>query len=596
MKKTDGKNNILFLCGKKRIMSMIMAIAILIISIGYVYPGAKAKASDTNKRYVTLYLKDNTKEKWVGNDDAKLVLVDNTNDHEKYEMTKLDDITWSVKVDASAYNLTFNRLNPNNDDQWNSWNAGGRDENNTYYIDGPEYGHYEYLDDQTDKFKAGDVVYLDIRKFTNWQDKEALMYVNFTKADKTQNNGNDIDINSASEEYLSLDYMDEEVEENVYKFTVTEELEGSSYLRFWRGDENTLWNNSIMLTYSDYSQGFNCVEVMGWNNSGNILRYSLRDRTTEELVKSILEYDYLIDFLTYDNYLDGIESLLNRNDTFRELSIRNDRFEVLINTYQMIQIDYECLKTGDLIDSGYIKQMFIEAYIANGIEELSLDEKNKFNNIRVSKHTEIDDDLEIPEFTSIYDNVLEEKNDDACRELYIDAEEITFDSRIISSLISVCKICGAVQNVETIRYRHKDVSVLRWVRGGYNKKEIDCINKGIIKSHPTYKKISDASGKFNCHSYAWYSTTSDTNQYWINDPKPLYLNTEYWKKSNASSNLKKDYRVILFDSKGLVHSVIMVSSTKCVSKLGHGGVYITTLKEIKKQYNAKNIQVYIPVK
>ena len=51
-----------------------------------------------------------------------------------------------------------------------------------------------------------------------------------------------------------------------------------------------------------------------------------------------------------------------------------------------------------------------------------------------------------------------------------------------------------------------------------------------------------------------------------------------------------------FDSKGLVHSVIMVSSTKCVSKLGHGGVYITTLKEIKKQYNAKNIQVYIPVK
>ena len=67
-------------------------------------------------------------------------------------------------------------------------------------------------------------------------------------------------------------------------------------------------------------------------------------------------------------------------------------------------------------------------------------------------------------------------------------------------------------------------------------------------------------------------------------------------KSNASSNLKKDYRVILFDSKGLVHSVIIVSSTKCVSKLGHGGVYITTLKEIKKQYNAKNIQVYIPVK
>lgn len=46
--------------------------------------------------YTTLYLIDNTAEKWIGNDNAIIELVDNSSGHDSYMMTKVDDTTWSV--------------------------------------------------------------------------------------------------------------------------------------------------------------------------------------------------------------------------------------------------------------------------------------------------------------------------------------------------------------------------------------------------------------------------------------------------------------------------------------------------------------------
>lgn len=95
-----------------------------------------------NERLVTLYFVDNTQEKWVENDNAVMELVDNTNGHERYNMTKINDVAWSAKVPESAHNITFNRYNPGKTTQWNSWSAGGRGSNNTYYADVAEHGHW----------------------------------------------------------------------------------------------------------------------------------------------------------------------------------------------------------------------------------------------------------------------------------------------------------------------------------------------------------------------------------------------------------------------------------------------------------------------
>lgn len=63
---------------KKRILALILMIAVLCTSIDMEVFYIETKASD-DVEMTTLYLVDNTNEKWIGNDNAVIELVDNTN-------------------------------------------------------------------------------------------------------------------------------------------------------------------------------------------------------------------------------------------------------------------------------------------------------------------------------------------------------------------------------------------------------------------------------------------------------------------------------------------------------------------------------------
>lgn len=173
----------------KRILSIVLTMVVLLTSIKL---DAFVVNAEETESYVTLYLMDNTAEKWIGNDNAVIELVDNSSGHDSYIMKKIDDTTWSVRVPESAYNITFNRYNADKTTQWNSWSAGGRDANNAYYADGSEYGHWEVVKESDEYFHAGDTVYLDISEFTTWATDSASMYINFTDATKEENGGKDI--------------------------------------------------------------------------------------------------------------------------------------------------------------------------------------------------------------------------------------------------------------------------------------------------------------------------------------------------------------------------------------------------------------------
>lgn len=101
---------------KKRILALILMIALLCTSMDMEAFYIETKASD-DVEMTTLYLVDNTNEKWIGNDNAIIELVDNTNWHKHYTMKKNDDTSWSVDVPDTAYNITFNRLNPGDNTQ-----------------------------------------------------------------------------------------------------------------------------------------------------------------------------------------------------------------------------------------------------------------------------------------------------------------------------------------------------------------------------------------------------------------------------------------------------------------------------------------------
>lgn len=198
-------------------------------------------------------------------------LVDNTSGHDHYEMTKLDDVTWAAEVPASAYNITFNRYSSDKTVQWNSWSAGGRDSNNTYFADISEHGHWGYVEYVADEnyFHAGDVIYLDLSDFSSWKNDNAIIYANFTSASKAENGGSDISISSGDSKLYQPRQLPEEPSGNIYKYVVTAQDEGKAVLRFWRGNESTLWNCSVSLEYEQYKTGVNCIKVTGWDLKGS---------------------------------------------------------------------------------------------------------------------------------------------------------------------------------------------------------------------------------------------------------------------------------------------------------------------------------------
>lgn len=229
--------------------------------------------------YVTLYFIDNTAQKWVKNNNAKIKAIDNSNGHDSYWMTQVDHTTWSVKVPKSAYNITFNRYSLDKTTQWNSWSAGGRDKNNAYYADGSEYGHWGVKKEAG--FQEGDIIYLDVSECIEWKKNNAWMYINFNNATKQENNEETITLANADNKLYNPRKVECSIGEYVYGYAVTKEDEGATELRFWRGNSKKLWNCSISLSYNDFLNGLNCIKVTGWDDKGSIISYSYDDTDSD---------------------------------------------------------------------------------------------------------------------------------------------------------------------------------------------------------------------------------------------------------------------------------------------------------------------------
>ncbi len=272
----------------RRPISVILAFVMFVTSISFSFPEETAYASEVPDAFTTIYFRDDTESGWIGNNNAVIQAVDNTNGHDYYTMKKEDSRTWSLRIRAKAYNFTFNRLSPDKKKQWNSWSAGGRGSNrndystwkSTYHATVPEHGYWDGKPSVTyDYFKEGDVVYLDFYEFTdenggfNWEKGNAVFYVNFTEYSKKDNKGNDIKISEADKEKLVPIRLSDSPETQVFRYVVTKEDEGATELRFFRGNDEYLWNDSVMMKYSDYKAGNNCVKVKGWNDTGYVCPY-----------------------------------------------------------------------------------------------------------------------------------------------------------------------------------------------------------------------------------------------------------------------------------------------------------------------------------
>lgn len=314
------KRKVIMKC--RQMIAFILSFIMLMTALWWDTSNVTAESNN-----LTIYFVDGTNEGWIANDSAVIELVDNTQGHDKYEMKKIGDKTWSVTVPSSAYNITFNRYDSSKNNLWNSWSAGGRDGKVTYEAKSASHGAWkeETSHDQTDDvyFQEGDIIYLDISSFKNWQEDDALFYVNGTDATKTENGGNNIIIKDADEKYYFISNFIAQETKYVYSFEVLEEFAGKSVLRFWRGNDSTLWNYSICISAEDYAAGNNCIKVEGWNEKGFLTNYQVIDEEELSYADMILKYYSLDSDPKGDEDGDGVPnmdevSFLGTNPTVKD--------------------------------------------------------------------------------------------------------------------------------------------------------------------------------------------------------------------------------------------------------------------------------------
>lgn len=169
------------------------------------------------------------------------------------------------------------------------------------------------------------------------------MYVNFSDASKEENYGNDINITNASNSFNPRN-VDGKVSKYIYSYTITAADEGATILKFWRGNEDTLWNCSATLTYSDYINGNNCVKVTGWNESGTKCTKSNELEFEKDTDKDGLP-DYYETYVTYtDSFLIATDGCINDGDRDEDEDGLNNYEEycILTNAY-LDDTDYDGL-------------------------------------------------------------------------------------------------------------------------------------------------------------------------------------------------------------------------------------------------------------
>lgn len=360
------------------------------------------------------------------------------------------------------------------------------------------------------------------------------------------------------------------------------------------------WQNTEIGEYplNEQSENWNFLSSSETAAACNMPKEYAENLTTEELVKYALNYPFLMDILCYDNVTDGIKHLTNKSYVFEELFSRTDCYDELIAAYSDMEINYyELQETNDVCKTNYDAELFIEIYIGMNYDLLSEAQAETFIDNYEVNFLAMNDECGESMLTTLFYDAVEETMDvipnSAVPETISEKlVETTDEAEVYASI--TCSVCGASMSTTTITVNSKSVSCYKWVSGGYSSSDITKLDNYMATSHSSYTKVSSASSKYNCHSYAWYSTSS-SNIYWINDPSLIYGNTNYWTLwVIPMRSWQSGDRITFWSGSTLLHSAIVNSSTTCTSKLGHYGVYKTTISEMKSFYDSSSVEAYIP--
>ncbi len=151
------------------------------------------------------------------------------------------------------------------------------------------------------------------------------------------------------------------------------------------------------------------------------------------------------------------------------------------------------------------------------------------------------------------------------------------DSVIASIIFENLKFQNKIEGIglaSTIHYNYTPkgskiqlIYNFTWADHGVTAAAADKANDNMKKTYPNAASLREENPAYNCHSYAWYSTSTG-NMYWLNNSyASMYMSDGSYSKTSSPSNGSK----VWYGSAD--HSAIYVNSSSVISKWGALGLF-----------------------
>lgn len=250
-------------------------------------------------------------------------------------------------------------------------------------------------------------------------------------------------------------------------------------------------------------------------------------------------------------------SITTADEGWKEFQTKSEMVEALRIPEDVLK----SLTTQELIELVYSYPLIVDLHLYNSVD----DALNAFE-LNCDAYRELITRNDA--YVTLQNN--SERFDTASFESY--TTEILLSSDVFESveyeltILTVYPIYGTV-------YTPNGTSVSVFELEEYSQSYLDDIEEYVEDTYPNATYVSPATRKYNCHSYAWYSS-STSNTWWMNDPSAYMSDGSYTRVYSALSASRVyypvgDHSMLIYDAYGRA-----LSTATVISKWGAGPVMI----------------------
>ena len=298
------------------------------------------------------------------------------------------------------------------------------------------------------------------------------------------------------------------------------------------------------ITESNNWKRYNSLEEM--KDACQIPQEILSSMTTEALVETCMNYPLYLVYTAYNNELDGIKTIMNSFNGFKELASRADANNKIVDYYSNLNLNQivENIKVKKIVPIdglNTVKLGFIELFLATNLD-------SKKNDISDKLKTSVLQQLEVKtKYPEIFDNssivnsrLLLAANDGKDIHALYNEMLYSFDYKETAQTQEEVATTRSYEEATLISsfyvntFWGKSVEAQQYSTMSYERMvELDSV---YTHRFPQAEMVAHSSNAYNCHSYAW-NIADGGNQCWIN----ARLSSETSGNANLSKYWTNDY-------------------------------------------------------